>query len=101
MATLQSLIIAYLLNILDYLFTAYWVNLYGSEIEVNPFMRWCFENHCALAVKIFAVGGLFALVGYLVKRYNKCRWSGIFLLVVYGVIFIYHGLIFLCMRGIE
>lgn len=89
-----SLVIAYALNLLDYLLTAYWVRLYGTSIEANPLMRWCFENHCAWAVKIFAVGALMALVGYLVKRYHKCRWSGIFLCVVYALLLGYHMILF-------
>lgn len=88
---MTALLISYALNLLDYLLTAYWVNLYGTEIEGNPFMRWCFENHCAWAVKIFAVGGLFALVGYLVKRYNKCAWAAWVLLVVYALVALYHA----------
>lgn len=81
---MTALLIAYALNIIDYILTAYWVNLYGTDIEANPLMRWAFENNVAWAVKIFAVGGLFALVGYLVKRYNKCLWSGWVLLVAYA-----------------
>lgn len=88
------LVIAYLLNIADYLFTAYWVRLYGTDIEANLLMRWCFENHCAWAVKILAVGGLFALVGYLVKRYHKCRWAGILLCGVYALLAGYHMILF-------
>lgn len=87
---MTPLLIAYLLNLLDYALTAYRVNLYGTEIEANPLMRWAFENNVAWAVKILAVGGLMALVGYLGERYNKCRWSGVFLAVVYGVITLHH-----------
>ena len=87
---MMPLVIAYALNLLDYAITAYWVNLYGSDIEANPFMRWAFENNIAWAVKIIAVGGLFALVGYLVKRYHKCAWAGKFLAVAYGLIVLYH-----------
>lgn len=88
------LVIAYLLNIADYLFTAYWVRLYGTEIEANPLMRWCFENNVAWAVKIFAVGGLFGLVGYLTHRYHKCRWAGILLCGVYALLAGYHMILF-------
>lgn len=87
---MSILFIAYALNVLDYALTAYWVRLYGTDIEANPLMRWAFENNIAWAVKIFAVGGLFALVGYLVKRYNKCAWAGKFLAVAYGLIVLYH-----------
>lgn len=83
--------IAYALNLLDYLLTAYWVNLYGTEVEANPLMRWAFENNVAWAVKIFAVGGLFGLVGYLVKRYNKCAWAAWVLLIAYAAVVIYHA----------
>ena len=86
-----SLVIAYALNLLDYAITAYWVNLYGTSIEANPLMRWAFENNVAWAVKIFAVGGLFGLVGYLVNKYNKCAWAAWVLLVVYAAVVIYHA----------
>ena len=86
-----SLVIAYALNLLDYALTAYWVRLYGTDIEANPFMRWAFENNVAWAVKIFAVGGLFALVGYLVERYRKCAWAAWALLIAYAAVVIYHA----------
>lgn len=84
------LLIAYTLNIVDYLFTFYWVNLYGTEGEANPFMRWCFEHDIAWAVKIFAIGGVFCVLGYLVKRYPYTAWSGYFLAVVYALVVGYH-----------
>lgn len=87
---MTALLIAYILNLLDYAITAYWVNLYGTDIEANPLMRWAFENNVAWAVKIFAVGALMALVGYLVKRYHKCAWSGWVLLVAYSALTVYH-----------
>ena len=68
------LIIAYLLNLIDYLFTAYWVHKFGIEIEGSPIGRWMFENNVAWAVKIFIVGGVFALLGYFIKRYPKYAW---------------------------
>ena len=88
------ILIAYLLNLIDYLFTIYYIDLYGVEIEANPIMRWCFEHDIAWAVKIFIVGGLFGLVGYLVKRYHKCRWAGILLCGVYALLAGYHMILF-------
>ena len=41
---MTSLVIAYTLNLLDYLLTAYWVYLYGTEVEANPLMRWCYPD---------------------------------------------------------
>lgn len=94
------LVIAYILNVIDYLFTAYWVSLYGAEIEANPFMRWAFENDCAWAVKIFAVGALMALVGYLVKRYQKCAWAAYLLFAIHAVIVLYHIILAVYVGGL-
>lgn len=85
-----ALFVAYVLNIIDYLFTFYWVNLYGAEGELNPFMRWCFEHDIAWAVKIFAIGGAFCVLGYLVKKYPYTAWSGWVLLVAYAAVTVYH-----------
>lgn len=82
--------IAYLLNIIDYLFTAYWVHKFGIEIEANPIGRWMFENNVAWVYKIFIVGGLFALLGYFIKRAPKAAWVAYIPLVVYGLIVVYH-----------
>lgn len=86
----MTLLLAYTLNIIDYLFTSHWVNLYGLSAEGNPFGRWLFENNVAGIVKIFIVGGVFLLLGYLFKRYPKYKWVAYIPLVVYGVIAIYH-----------
>ena len=84
------LIIAYLLNIIDYLFTAYWVHKFGIEIEANPIGRWMFENNVAWVYKIFIVGGLFALIGYFIHREPKAAWVAFIPFVVYALIVIYH-----------
>jgi hypothetical protein len=89
-----ALLIAYILNVIDYLLTAYWVNLYGAEIEANPLMRWAFERDIAWLIKIFAVGGLFTLLWCFVEQYDKYKWSGYFLAVVYGLTLIYHSFLF-------
>lgn len=87
------LLIAYLLNLIDYAVTAYWVNLYGTEIEANPLMRRAFENDCAWAVKIFGVGVLLALLGVCAYKKPSTAWSGIFLAVVYSLILLYHTIL--------
>lgn len=84
------LITAYALNIIDYIFTAYWVHKFGIEIEANPIGRWMFENNVAWVYKIFIVGGLFALIGYFIKREPKVVISAKILLVVYLLIVVYH-----------
>ena len=87
---MTALLIAYALNIIDYAFTAYWVNLYGTDIEANPLMRWAFENDCACAVKILGVGALMAVVGVCIRYKPKLAWSGWVLLVAYAAVTVYH-----------
>lgn len=84
------LITAYLLNIIDYIFTAYWVHKFGIEIEANPIGRWMFENNVAWVFKIFIVGGAFAVIGYVIKREPKYAWTAFIPLVVYAAIVVYH-----------
>ena len=86
----MTLLIAYILNIIDYLFTAAWVKLYGIEIEGNPLGRWMFENNLAGIVKFFIVGIVFLVLGSLIKRYPSLKWTGFIPLVVYVLIDIYH-----------
>lgn len=87
---MTALLIAYALNIIDYLITLRWVNLYGTEVEANPLMRWAFENNVAWAVKIFAVGALMAVVGVCIHFKPKVAWSGWVLLVAYAAVTVYH-----------
>jgi hypothetical protein len=97
---MRYLIISYLLNIIDYLFTAYWVHKFGIEIEANPIGRWMFENNIAWAVKIFIVGGFFALLGYFIKIYPNKAWVVYIPLVVYAAVVIYHIVIAVKISGI-
>lgn len=90
MGVIINLILAYILNIIDYIFTLVWVKKYGIEIEANPIGRWMLENNIAWVFKIFVIGGLFALLGYLLHCYTKYAWVGYIPLVVYGFIVIYH-----------
>lgn len=91
----MTLIIAYLLNIIDYLFTAHWVNLYGISIEGNPIGRWLFENNLAGVFKIFIVGGLMAVMGVCIRKCPKAAWTAFIPLVVYGFVVMYHIYLFL------
>ena len=86
----MALLIAYLLNVIDYLFTSYWVRLYGIEIEANPFGRWMFENHVAGAFKILVVGVLFAVLGCFINRHPNAACIAYIPLVAYALIVTYH-----------
>jgi hypothetical protein len=88
------LITAYLLNIIDYIFTAYWVHKFGIEMENSPFGRWLFENDIVWLYKIIIIGVLFALMGFFVKKGCKSAIiSAKILLIVYGGIVVYHLII--------
>ena len=87
------LFVAYLLNIIDYIFTAHWVRKFGIEIETNPICRWMFENNVAWVFKIFVVGLLFALLGYFIKKHRKGVVASYILFGVYSVIVVYHIII--------
>ena len=87
---MKPLIIAYTLNVIDYLFTAYWVRLYGIEIESNPLARWMFEHDIAWAVKFFGVGALLALLGYLIHLQPKAARAAYIPLAAYAAVDLYH-----------
>lgn len=84
------LITAYILNIIDYIFTAHWVRKFGVEIEANPIGRWMFSHDVAWVFKIFVVGVFFAVLGYFIKRNSKTVWVAHILLAVYALIVLYH-----------
>ena len=94
----KCITITYILNVIDYIFTAYWVSKFGIEIEGNPIARWMFENNVAWVFKILIVGGLTAVVGYFIKRYPNTAWIAYIPLVVYGLVVIYHIAIYVSIR---
>lgn len=87
------LLITYLLNLFDLAMTTLWVKLYGIEAEGNPIGRWLFENNMAWAVKIFAVGGLLALMGVCIRKRPRLAPVAYIPLVVYGLLAVYHAII--------
>lgn len=88
------LIIAYILNVVDYIFTAYWVNKFGVDVEANPIGRWMFSYNVAWAFKILIVGGLFVLLGHFVHQHPKRAWIAYIPLVVYALISILHIMVY-------
>lgn len=89
------LIITYILNIIDYIFTSHWINLYGLSAEANPIGRWMFEHNVVWVFKIFVVGAIFVVIGYLIDRHRKYLWISFIPLVVYGFVVMYHIYLFL------
>ena len=86
----MTLLLAYLLNISDYFFTKHWISQYGIDAEFNPIGRWMFSTGLAGFIKIFLVGGLFLLLGHLVKRQPKAILANYLVFGVYGVVVAYH-----------
>ena len=83
------LLITYLLNIADYLFTANLVRKFGVEIEANPIGRWLFENNIAAFVKLVCIGGMLLLL-YVFRRYKIARIGSWIVFIVYALLTIYH-----------
>lgn len=87
---MTQLIIAYALNIFDYIMTERLVNKFGADIERNPIGRWMFERDVAWAFKIFFVGAVCAALAYFIHRYPKYSWTAYIPLGVYGLLAVYH-----------
>ena len=73
---------------------------FGIGAEANPIGRWMFENNVAGVFKIFIVGGLFALLGYLIHRCPKAAKVAYIPLCMYAVIIIYHIIIAIWVNSI-
>ena len=88
--TNNILIITYILNIIDYAFTSYWVSKYGIDVELNPIGRWMLTHNVAFAVKIFAVGAIMIALGYLYSLKPNIAWTVYIPFVIYAILTIYH-----------
>lgn len=96
----MTLLIAYILNIIDYLFTAYWVRLYGIDIESNPVGYWMFENNIAWFFKFVVLGVIFLVLGYCIKLKPKLAWVSYIPFGVYSFLVVYHLIILICIKAI-
>lgn len=94
---MKYLIITYILNIIDYLFTAYWVHKFGIEIEANPFGRWLFSHNVAWVYKIIFVGILFLVIGlgYWFTKSRLVLWGMRVMLGAFALLTVYHIVIVL------
>lgn len=86
----MQLIIAYALNLFDYIMTARLVKKFGTDIERNPLGRWMIEHNAAWAFKILFMGAACALMGYIIHKYPKYGWTAYVPLGVYGLLAVYH-----------
>jgi hypothetical protein len=92
------LILTYLLNIIDYLFTLYWVRKFGIEIEGNPIGRWMFSHNIAWLFKIVLNGVLLGAVGWYIHRHPEDGYLAWICLIVYGLLCLYHIGLYLYLR---
>lgn len=93
------LIITYILNIIDYLFTAYWIKLYGLEIELNIFAQWLFKLNIAWVFKFFVIGALMFLLGYIYRVHKKGKIAIYILFIFFIILTIYHLIILIKVKG--
>lgn len=95
MTNMIPLVIAYILNIIDYIFTSHWVRKFGIDIEANPFGRWMFENNVAWLFKIVISGILFIIIGIYIYHKPAYSWISYIILAAFIMLTIYHIIIFI------
>lgn len=96
-----QLLIAYVFNILDLIFTTVWVKKYGIDIEANPIGRFLYKTKAVYAVKTIGLGAIFFGLYKLLSLYPKWSWTATVILVVYALLTVYHILIAIKLWSIE
>lgn len=77
-------VVIYILNLIDYATTLYWINLHGISHELNPFMRTALSMPFVFTIiKVFLVPVF--LYWLWKKKHDDTAWIalGAFLAVVY------------------
>ncbi len=69
-----SLILIYILNLIDYWQTMYAIRLYGIGVEINPIARFLLETNCGWVVKFIIMPILLTIVDILVRTDRKMDW---------------------------
>ena len=95
----------YLLNLFDLEMTAYWVSLYGLEVEGNPIGRWLYKSGIVYPVKILVVGLLLWLLRVAVAKIDTKKrewWDAVswVMLAVYAAVAVYHIILTFCVARI-
>lgn len=101
MTSIFPLIVAYICNLLDYIFTEYWIKNFGTDVEANPIGRWLLTNNLGWLFKVFIIGALMGLVGWGICNYPNLAWTQYVLAFVYVALVIYHLVIFAAVYGIK
>ena len=79
-----SLILIYILNLIDYWQTMYVVRLCGIGAELNPIGRFLLENNCGWVVKLIMVPIVLTIMGATIRKERAWSWTAYFLLVFYS-----------------
>lgn len=98
--TFILLIAIYILNIIDYLQTAYGIQMLGVGIELNPIGRFCFEHNCALPVKLVGILIVLIVVGFITIKIEPICVCASFILFVFYVAVVWHNFVQLEQVGI-
>lgn len=80
-----SLIAIYILNVIDYFQTIYAVQLFGLGIEINPIVRFLFENNCEW-IKLILIPILLVIQGIIVRKNKKQSWAVYLLLIGFSFV---------------
>ena len=97
---LARLIITFVLNIADYLFTLYFVHLYGLEIEANPIGRWLLKKPCrGIVFKVLGIAALLAVL-YVFRSHKIAVIGSWIVMVAYAALVIYHIVLLVITRRI-
>lgn len=84
------LIVVFVLNIVDLIFSLVWINKYGIEVEANPIGRWLYETGLVYPVKTIVVAGLLIALYFMLKAHPSWDWVSWILLAAFVLLTLYH-----------
>ena len=84
------LVITYLLNLVDYYQTIYFIEKFGLSAEVNPIGRFLLENNLADEFKFFIVPLILLGIGIIVKIDNYQKWAVYVIFCVFTFVVIWN-----------
>ncbi|MEE1084289.1 MAG: DUF5658 family protein [Paludibacteraceae bacterium] len=93
-----SLVIIYILNIIDYFQTIYAVSLAGIGVEANPIGRIMLESGYGWIVKLIVVPIVLIILGATINTARKQSWV-VYLLLVFDFVVIINNFIVLSKLG--
>lgn len=83
--------VIYILNIIDYLQTAYAIQTLGLGVELNPVGRFCFEHNCALSVKMIGMLIVLSTIGFITIKIEPYYILVSTALLVFYIVIVTHN----------